>query len=822
MATTPSYVGVGTLVATATNAATIQPVPPNGSIGDFLLLVLERNDTTAAPSVTNWTNVAALTSTNGSSSTAVYYRFATSATGSVDQPAAITFGSSTIVRAGVVLRFSGVHQFSPITGTPTLANVASTATTVNATNVTSTQNNTLAVFIATMIGARSTTNTTTNWTAGAGVTAFASQQTTLGNDETIGYGAKTFDTAGSYLTPGIVWTTNTTTGVGQGLLLGLNADGPPPGQSTLDSRRPHGFLARAYRYPVFDANSGNGILPLNLRLRAQVSWLQLEAPDVAAAVTPLPCGQSTQDTIRPAVYRIKQFRYPVYDANSVNPIIPSLLGQDAMAAGDQSTELPPKTARRAVDLLTNIDPSEVWLFGTDAMLTGEQLTELPPKRAPRAVDYTFVESFPLTLVGQDALPTGEQRTELPTPAAQRSRDYTFALPLNVCLATLQQPPPEGKQLTDSLPPRRAPRAVDLLTQIDPSEFWLFGTDAMLVGQQSLALAPSPAPLRARDYSLAESFPLTLIGQDAVTAGEQLTALPPAAPLRARDYTFAPPINLCTLTTVVQQIPDGHQLTDSLPPRAAARARDYTFTNTYTLSLIGQDALPTGEQRLELPPRSAPRATTLSDSGHNLTLGISGDVLPAGTQSTSLPPKRAPRAVDYSHLNRLPNLIGQDTIYGARGEAPSYDYPNPRGPARARDYTWLQTLPLHVYQQLPAGDSTALTESPPKGPLRARDYTYLHLTPTQLIGQDTIHGAPGQVPTYDWQLPTPMPRRMRDYSFIEFANLGDIVERTIAGKHTLSDRALFLHTLTDNQPAYLHTLSDRPLFIHTLADTVTIS
>src|SRR5439155_342353 len=141
-----------------------------------------------------------------------------------------------------------------------------------------------------------------------------------------------------------------------------------------------------------------------------------------------------------------------------------------------------------------------------------------------------------------------------------------------------------------------------------------------------------------------------ISQDATNAGAQSTALPPIPALRARDYTFAPPINLPTLTTVVQQIPYGAQVTDALPPRAAARARDYTWTQALIPNLIGQDQFNAGSQLFDLAPQPAPlrlRDYTLAES---FPLTLNGqDAMAVGAQRTELPPIAALRARDYSFV-----------------------------------------------------------------------------------------------------------------------------------------------------------------------------
>lgn len=496
-------------------------------------------------------------------------------------------------------------------------------------------------------------------------------------------------------------------------------DAFPPGQSTLESRRPAAYLARTFRYPVYDANSGNAFLPEQV-------------------VTGLPAGQATLDTRRPLAFTRPPYRLATYDANSGNTLLPELPGQDATVAGEQRDELPPKASARSIDLLTFLDASEYWLFGTDtvnpgeqsfdlpslsalrardyswshgpiptlvgqdAMAAGKQSVVLPPSPAPlRVRDYSLTESFPLALNGQDAMVAGEQSTALPPIGPLRARDYTFAPPINLCcLTTVVQQIPYGQQVTDSLPARGPARARDYSwsQRLIPD---LVGQDAVNAGKQSFDLVPSPAPLRARDYSITKAFPLTLISQDAMNAGEQSFGLPPIAALRARDYSFVPPVNLACLTTVVQQIPTGLQSTDSLPPRAAPRARDYSITAAFPLTLIGRDAMAAGEQSFALPPFAAPRAATLSEPGVNLALVLESQgqrPVGRGSEASALPPRAA---------------------------------------TRSRDYTWLQSAPLYVFQQLPAGQSSQETESPPRGPLRARDYTFLDLTKRHLIGQDAM-------------------------------------------------------------------------------------
>lgn len=387
---------------------------------------------------------------------------------------------------------------------------------------------------------------------------------------------------------------------------------------------------------------------------------------------------------------------------------------------------------------------------TASLPIGAQSTDLPPRAVARSRDYSIGVAFPIELLGQDAVNPGAQSVELPPRAAARARDYsvTAAFPLE-----------------------------------------LIGQDAMTVGRQSTDTLPPRAPLRARDYSITVAFPPELIGQDNLPPGRQLTGPAPAGPLRAStlsetgvnltvELTAAPPVFPCGQSTA----------SSDLPPRAAARARDYSIAASFPLELIGQDQLfgAAGQTRAfdwPLPVRGALRSFAVYDPGQNETLYLlqgGAAVLPVGQQSAELPQRGPARAREYGQATSGTGYIGQDRIYGAPGEAPSYDWPNPRAAQRARDYTWLQSLPLYVYQQLPPGQSTGASELPSRGPRRLPDYTFTASVRLQLIGQDVMYGRPGEVPTYDWQLPTPRAPRMRDYSWMQtFARGTGVQPRDLA-------------------------------------------
>lgn len=356
--------------------------------------------------------------------------------------------------------------------------------------------------------------------------------------------------------------------------------------------------------------------------------------------------------------------------------------------------------------------------------------------------------------------------------------------------TMPAPPaPVGAQSAD-LAPRAAARARDYsLAAAFPLE--LIGQDSVNPGARSIDLPPRGA-LRARDYNIAAAYTLELIGQDNLPAGGQLSGPAPAGARRASTLSETGSNQTVELTSAPPVIPCG-QSTDgsALPPRAAARARDYSLTASFPLELINRDQFygtPGQAQNFDWQnPRAALRTYALYDPGYNLTLQLPAPTvtLPPGTQATdTLPPHAPARAREYGQGSAFPlELRGRDQVYSAAGEVPAYDWPNPRAPQRLRDYSWLQSLPLHIYfPSLPPGQSTGSTERPPRGPQRLPDYTFTAAVRLQLIGQDRMYGAPGQVPAYDWQLPTPRPARMRDYTWVQSAPYGSgtvVVERDLS-------------------------------------------
>lgn len=484
----------------------------------------------------------------------------------------------------------------------------------------------------------------------------------------------------------------------------------------------------------------------------------------APAAATLPPGVQAFDLAPCAAARARDYSH--FQAVPLN-----LLGQDAVNPGEQSVDLP----ARAVSRLRDYTIAQGLALNL-LVPVGTQSVELPPRGALRARDYSLLASFPLELIGQDAVTVGTQLSG-PAPAGPRRA------------ITLGEP---GSNQTVEL---------SAAAPVFP-----YGQSTELSALWPRAYA------RARDYSITAGFPPELIGQDAVAPGFQLTGPGPAGARRAATLTEPGTNFTLVLSAAPPIIPQGQSTElSALTPRPSARARDYSIAASFPLELIGRDQFfgiageplqldwqnPRGPLRAReygwiqsympvvpmgqstdasaLTPRSATRTYAVYDPGQNLTILQPTPTvsLPPGVQSTdSLPPKAPQRAKEYGQgAGFALELRGKDQLFGAAGEVPAYDWQNPRGPQRLREYGWFQSFPLYIYQQLPPGQSSADWELAPRGPQRAKDYTHLQPLSLELYGQDVMYGRPGEVPTYDWQLPTPRAARMRDYSILQAIQYG---------------------------------------------------
>jgi len=141
------------------------------------------------------------------------------------------------------------------------------------------------------------------------------------------------------------------------------------------------------------------------------------------------------------------------------------------------------------------------------------------------------------------------------------------------------------------------------------------------------------------------------------------------------------------------------------------------------------------------PPGAPRAAgaVLSDPGFNYVIYLTAPPPPnprfIGGQSsdlTALAPRAPARAVDYTWLRSLPiHLIGQDAMVA--GDQ-FFDLP-PRAPARLRDYTWVYTLPGQFPPPAPTlPPGTQYNAAEPRASARVRaDYPNLTRGSLALLG-----------------------------------------------------------------------------------------
>ena len=163
-------------------------------------------------------------------------------------------------------------------------------------------------------------------------------------------------------------------------------------------------------------------------------------------------------------------------------------------------------------------------------------------------------------------------------------------------------------------------------------------------------------------------------------------------------------------------------------------------------------------------------TTLA--GQDTLYGAPGQVPEYDWQmALPVPPRRRANAL-LTHLDgplHTLTLLGQDQVYASPGQAPGYDWPLPgRKGSRHENRTWLdgglsdvllgQDVVYGTPGQAPVYDWQ--TAVPPKGAAPHRsNRTWLYDEPLRsLLGQDQVYGAAGQAPSYDWQLQPPPPGR----------------------------------------------------------------
>lgn len=415
-----------------------------------------------------------------------------------------------------------------------------------------------------------------------------------------------------------------------------------------------------------------------------------------------------------------------------NLVATVLLGQDSIYGdpGQAPTTVFPNPPRAPLrQLRTEQGPNLQGLLQTPAeeVPPGAVRVELPP-RGPTRLRADTVQNLSLTtLIGQGALygEPGQAPTVIfPNPPLGPKRNPQYEQGPN--LQALLQTPPEALPpgtATLALPPRgptrlRADLTQNLVTTTLVAQDALYGAP----GQAPTIIFPNPP--RGRPAGLITNR--TWISRNAQAA----------LGVGARR---------AIVTWLEFEVPDAMpdaSPSPGLPPRRTPRLTPSGAQNP-SPALLTSQSLPPGQRLLALPP--AGRRATQPDQPRNLQILLGVVESPPGTVALALPPARVrqgnpaeqprnlqpllgalpPGIVSVElpprSVRRLPLgftvafarvLLGQDTFYGAPGQAPTIFFPRP-----PRGY--------------------------PPGPVANRT---LLLRGVRMIGQDTIYGAPGQVPT----------------------------------------------------------------------------
>jgi hypothetical protein len=285
---------------------------------------------------------------------------------------------------------------------------------------------------------------------------------------------------------------------------------------------------------------------------------------------------------------------------------------------------------------------------------------------------------------------------------------------------------------------------------------LIGQDSIYAGPgqvPSYELRSAPAPLPRQRYELAT--PGQLIGQDRLYAGPG--QVPPYAnenPVRRRGpepLSWWQNLLLSTLGIVTAPFA---QFDWPVLRRLVRRQQHEAPSPT---QLIGQDRIYAGPGQVPAYDTNQPVASRRSIELRTWLQNLLQSTLSVTVFPFALfdwPNPRGPRPnsrLQRTHTASTPQqLIGQDQIYAGPGQVPSYDLNQPLRPRRTIElWTWVQnllqsTLTIVIFP-------FSLLDWP--NPLRRKGdsnvlRTHTQDTQRQLIGQDVVYGAPGQVPDYD--------------------------------------------------------------------------
>lgn len=277
----------------------------------------------------------------------------------------------------------------------------------------------------------------------------------------------------------------------------------------------------------------------------------------------------------------------------------------------------------------------------------------------------------------------------------------------------------------------------------------------------------------------------------------------------------------------------------------------TFTNAAEIHLIGQDKFfgAAGERTpVDQPNPVLPRRIDLTHVAGLLQTTLGVVVKPFSLSDWPNPGRRVPAVDLYTFINATEQqLVGKDQFFGAPGEAPRYDYPNPL--IRANNpslHAWVNNavasgmvappfIAVHIQNPLVAPFPVALRTSTfyyvvddsvpfvnsdwpnPRGYTPAIELrTFINAVEQQLIGKDVMFGAPGEVQDYDWPNPAtkglPVGARTWLVNLLE-GTLGIIAPMpfNLGDQPNPQSRSLPITLRTHTDPTKLHLIGKDQMF-----------
>lgn len=237
--------------------------------------------------------------------------------------------------------------------------------------------------------------------------------------------------------------------------------------------------------------------------------------------------------------------------------------------------------------------------------------------------------------------------------------------------------------------------------------------------------------------------------------------PLATPIlgRIRDVSRTDGLNLL-LTTLgtppAAQAPFSQ--TDWPNPRVVGRGQDFYAQSLLLTTLLGQDALPFRQQDWKNP--TGRRQTPIDIHLDLLNTTLARPFFQTDWQN---PLGRTFPSDLRTFLNAAEvHLIGKDLFFGAAGQAPVYDYPNPQPQRKITpDFVPQESLALQAGTVVAYPFSQTDWQNPRGRAFSNELRTFLNPSEVQLFGQDQFFAAAGQAPVYSYPNPQAL-KKVQDY------------------------------------------------------------